>query len=72
MAVRTVICGNSMEGMSSCFSDDMVITPNTEAKTVISAISARFASESCASRNIAWSPVGLTDCYGPDVRARPA
>jgi hypothetical protein len=30
-----------------------VITPKTEAKTVISAISARFASESCASRNIA-------------------
>ena len=41
--VITVICGNSMEGMSSCFSEDIVITPNTDAKTVISAISARFA-----------------------------
>ena len=35
-----------MEGMSSCFSEDIVITPKTDAKTVISAISARFASES--------------------------
>ena len=38
-----MICGNSMDGMSSCFSEDMVITPNTDAKTVISAIRARLA-----------------------------
>src|SRR5690349_11578603 len=56
IAVITEICGNSIEGMSSCLRDDMVITPNTAAKTVISAISALFASESFARRNIALSP----------------
>ena len=61
--VMTVICGNSMDGMSSCFSEDIVITPKTDAKTVISAISARFASESFASRNISWSPGGSTDVW---------
>ena len=55
-----------MDGMSSCFSEDMVITPNTDAKTVISAIRARLASDSFASRNISWSPGGSTDCA--DVR----
>lgn len=59
IADSTVICGNSMEGISSCFSEDMVITPNTDANTVMRAISALFASESCASRNIAWSPDGV-------------
>jgi hypothetical protein len=39
--------------MSSCFSEDMVITPNTEAKMVISAMSARFPRDRWASRNIA-------------------
>jgi hypothetical protein len=38
----------------------MVITPNTDAKTVISAIRALFASESFASRYISLSPDGLT------------
>jgi hypothetical protein len=51
--VITVIRGNSIEGMSSCFSEDMVITPNTEAKMVISAMSARFPRDRWASRNIA-------------------
>ncbi|WP_345057706.1 hypothetical protein [Arthrobacter methylotrophus] len=37
-------------------SEDIVITPNTAAKTVISAINALFASESFARRNIAFSP----------------
>ncbi|MCY1224578.1 hypothetical protein D9M72_367410 [compost metagenome] len=60
MAEMTVICGNSMEGMSSCLSEDMVITPNTDAKTVISAIRALFASDSFASRYISLSPGGLT------------
>jgi hypothetical protein len=39
----------------------MVITPNTAAKTVISAISALFASESLARANIA-SPFGIYGC----------
>ncbi len=69
MAVSTVICGNSIDGMSSCFSDVMVSTPKTEAKTVISAIRARFASERCASRNIAWSPVGWGTGTDPAVPA---
>ena len=56
--VMTVICGNSMDGMSSCFSEDIVITPNTDANTVISAIRARLARDSFASRNISWSPGG--------------
>ena len=64
--VMTVICGNSMDGMSSCLSEDIVITPNTDAKTVISAIRARFASDSFASRNISWSPDGSADVVQRD------
>src|SRR5512141_2627494 len=60
----TVICGNSMDGMSSCFSEDIVITPKTDAKIVTSAIRARLARDSFASRNISWSPDGATDVRG--------
>ena len=52
MAETTVICGNSILGMSSCLREPSVITPNTIAKTVIRAISARFPRDILANLNI--------------------
>ena len=49
MELTTVTRGNSSEGISSCFNEPMVITPKTATKTVIKAISARFARDSVAS-----------------------
>ena len=48
----TEIRGNSSEGMSSCLSCPIVITPKTATNTVINAIRARLPSESTASRCI--------------------
>jgi hypothetical protein len=58
-AVITVICGNSSDGMSSCFRDPMEITPKTAMNTVIRAMSARLERENLAKRSMSLPSEGL-------------
>ncbi len=57
----TAICGNSREGINSCFREPIEIKPKMAENTVISAIKARFFKDRLAKRCMRMRSYALKD-----------